>query len=488
MGDDLMEPWADSPFEPRRWQREALPIIIAAIRRREAAIVSAVTGSGKSILIAELIAVALAKLKPGQCIVLTTPTQALVAQLAATVAARIGWPEVGMYYGKKKQPGRRVVVTCNPSTGKLGAALSNRVAFLICDEVHRTEGEAIREAIANLNPICQIGFTATPFRSDERETLQIWDTIAYQYTLGDAWRDGVLVPFEPVSWNGDQNAANVDQICLDMMQECTGPGVVSALTISDAVKYAEWLTDRGFDAVPVHSKRTKKENDRALEQLLAGEIRCVVHVAMLSEGVDIPSLRWICLRRPVGSRVRFVQEVGRVLRIIPAPDAWGDKTSAKVLDPHALFEEHGIAHPAALGEPEEIEEKEPKLTGPKPSGEYFAEMRPAVQIDTVSSWARRMLLVLQAEGMASQSKYPGDAAWRRKKASAKSQAAITRMIWASRFIPQPHRDSAKLIANNTGRFRAGAVSDLMGVLIAIADASHRGWTWPLHVEIPDLVV
>lgn len=488
MSDDSNTPWDGAPFEPRKWQRAALPVIIEAIRRRESAIVSAVTGSGKSILIAELIHVALQKLKPGQCIVLTTPTQALVAQLAETVASRIGWPDVGMFYGKKKQPERRVVVTCNPSTGKLGDTLKNRVAFLICDEVHRTEGESIRDAIGNLRPICRVGFTATPFRSDEKETLQLWDTIAYQYTLGDAWRDGVLVPFAPVPWLGGQDAGNVDQICLDMMRDCDGPGVVSALTISDAVKYAEWLSGEGFTAEAVHSKRTKKQNTEALARLLSGRIRCVVHVAMLSEGVDIPSLRWICLRRPVGSRVRFVQEVGRVLRTLREPDAWGDKKSAKVLDPHALFEEHGIAHPAALGEPEPAEPKEPKLQGPKPQGDYFAEMRPAVQIDTVSSWARRMLLVMQADGMAAQSKYPGDANWRRKKASAKSQAAISRMVWASRYIPEPHRASVKLIANNTERFRAGAVSDLMGVLIAVADASHRGWTWPESVEIPGLHV
>lgn len=476
-------PWEGAPLPPRRWQREALPVIIEAIRRREAAIVSAVTGSGKSILIAELIAVALTKLRDDQCIVLTTPTQALVRQLADTVAGRVGAARVGVYYGKKKQPARRVIVTCNPSVGKLSAALQHRVAFLICDEVHRTEGAAIREAISHLHPACRVGFTATPFRADETETLQLWDTIAYQYMLGDAWRDDVLVPFVPVPWSGGHAPEDVDQICLDMMHACAGPGVVSALTISDAERYAEFLTERDFPAEAVHSRRSKADNEATLEKLLAGGLRCVVHVAMLSEGVDIPALRWICLRRPVGSRVRFVQEVGRVLRVIPEPDKWGEKTVAHVLDPHALFAEHGIAHPAALGEPPPAEPTEDRLDGPMPTG-GVAQMRPAVQIDTVSSWCRSLLLVLQADGMAAQSQYPGDAAWRRKKASEKSKRALGRLAWAIRFIPEGHRAACRVVVNNAPRFRAGAVSDLLGVLIAVADASHRGWVWPSRVDIP----
>lgn len=484
-----MQPWTDAALPPRDWQRAALPVVVGAMRQREAAIVSAVTGSGKSILIAELVAVAISGIRDDARIVITTPTQALVQQLSATIGTRVGADVVGVYYGKKKQPSRKVIITCNPSTAALRVALGDaRVAFLVCDEVHRTEGDSIKAAIAALRPACRVGFTATPFRADERETLQIWDTIAYQYTLADAWRDRVLVPFEPLTWSGGQDAANVDQICLDMMRDCEGPGVVSALTVSDATKYAEWLTEQGFAAEAVHSRRKRAENAEALRLLLSGDLRCVVHVAMLSEGVDIPSLRWICLRRPVGSRVRFVQEVGRVLRTLATPDTWGEKTSAKVLDPHALFEEHGIAHPAALGEPEPKAPQEPRLSGPIPEGTGLREMRPAVQVDTVSSWARRMILVLQAEGMAAQSKYPGDAAWRRKKASEKSRKAIGRMIWASRYLPEPHRAACKIIVANAGRFRAGAVSDLMGVLIAVADASHRGWTWPETIEIPALHV
>jgi superfamily II DNA or RNA helicase len=47
--------WDDAPWEPRKWQKEALPKAIAALREGRRPIVSAIMGAGKSILIAELV-------------------------------------------------------------------------------------------------------------------------------------------------------------------------------------------------------------------------------------------------------------------------------------------------------------------------------------------------------------------------------------------------------------------------------------------------
>ena len=58
------------------------------------------------------------------------------------------------------------------------------------------------------------------------------------------------------------------------------------------------------------------------------------------------------------------------------------------------------------------------------------------------------------------------------------------MKWAIRFLPASHRAACRIVIGNPERFKAGAVSDLLGVLIAVADASHRGWVWPDSIEIP----
>jgi hypothetical protein len=70
----------------------------------------------------------------------------------------------------------------------------------------------------------------------------------------------------------------------------------------------------------------------------------VVYVDMLAEGFDCPEIMWMALRRPVGSRVRFAQEVGRGLRAAPG------KTTCHMLDVWDLWGTHSMDWRAALGE------------------------------------------------------------------------------------------------------------------------------------------
>lgn len=498
-----MIPWADAPLPPRRWQAEALPLIIDAVRSGTRTVVSAVTGSGKSILIAELLAVALERSGPRhQALIVGTPTQALVEQLAATIGERVGHERVGRYYGRAKQADRDVVVTCYPSVPQLRHALlasGRKPVLLVSDEVHRTQGDVIRAAVADLAPSSAIGFSATPYRADDKETLELWASIAYQYSLGDAWRDGVLVPFQVIPWDGAGDAKDVDAICLRLIQEHAppGPGIVSALDIGDAEGYAGYLVAHGIPAAAIHSRLPPAVQEEHLAGLLDGSLRALVHVSMLSEGVDIPSIRWMCLRRPVRSRVRFVQEVGRSLRTLREPDAWGQKDRAYLLDPHDLFGRMGISHPAALGEPETREERAAREKEPDDEVEFLGrDMPAAVAVDRVSSWSRQLLLVLQAEGLAQTSRYSpqgeDEPGWRQRRASPQQIHALQRMSWARRYLPEEHRDGVAWACGQGGRLRRGAASDLLSILGAVADASRgaravrRHWAWPDYIQVPGL--
>ena len=77
-------PWTDAPWTPRRWQAEALPVVLDELRRGNRAIVSAIMGAGKSILIAELVWLACAGKKPDHQIVVSSPRKRLVNQPRAS--------------------------------------------------------------------------------------------------------------------------------------------------------------------------------------------------------------------------------------------------------------------------------------------------------------------------------------------------------------------------------------------------------------------
>ena len=113
-----MIPWQDAPWTPRAWQATALPAIIDAVKHGERGLVAAVMGSGKSVLMSEIAAMAMEKLRD-RIIIFVVPSVKLVLQLCKTLRVRLGPKDVGVFYGKKKQPNRKVVVCCRSSLTKL---------------------------------------------------------------------------------------------------------------------------------------------------------------------------------------------------------------------------------------------------------------------------------------------------------------------------------------------------------------------------------
>ena len=163
--------WANAPWEPRKWQAEALPIAIASLRSGKNPIISAIMGAGKSILLAELVYQALKKLRPGHKIVVVAPRQNLIRQLSTTIKIRCGADQVGCYYSDEKDLDKAVIVTTFVSAPKIADQI--KVAMLIGDEVHGTEADHFKNSYEHLDPACAIGFTATPYRSNENESLTL---------------------------------------------------------------------------------------------------------------------------------------------------------------------------------------------------------------------------------------------------------------------------------------------------------------------------
>lgn len=480
-----MTPWEGCARPPRRWQALALPLIRGALARGERGVVSAVTGAGKSILIAELVRLALAR-HPDLAVVVSTPTQALVRQLGATIGERVGAERVGSYFGGAKKPRAPVVVCCNPSSVNLGGeviALGRRVGLMIVDECHGSEAETLRAAVPLLDPRWRVGFTATPFRSIPKESLSLWSSVVYRYTLDDALRDGVLVPFRRIEWRGE-GTDEIDAVCLGMIRDQTsGPGIVSALHIEDAERYAEVLAAAGIAAQAIHSRLPAMDQVKRIGALERGELRCLVHVSLLAEGVDFPWLRWLCLRRPVQARVRFVQELGRVLRVAPG------KSEALVLDPHGLLDLHGIAHPEALGAALEAQADEGREETDDQRDAPERVMPPAVAIGEIMRWARGLVLAFQAAGYVPAQAVRGWA-WRTQDPSDRQLGRLVRMAWILRYLPEPHAEIAVAAIARPDQLRRGGVSDLIAVLSAVADGRKMaGWRWPaLDVPTPSHAV
>ncbi len=467
---DLPEPWEGAARPPRAWQLDALPLVLDALDRRVNGVVSAFMGSGKSVLATEVLHQRLQVLGPDEVLVVGAPRRRLVRQLSATIAERCGADNVGSFFTDAKEADRRIVVACYASARNLAEALTEAgrtVALLLCDECHQTEADTVLEAFEALQPDRAVGFTATPFRSDSSETLSRFDEVLVRYTYADALRDGVVTSFEVVNWDGDGDG-EVDALCLEQIRSCTkGPGIVSALSIADAEDYADYLNANGVKAAAIHSRLPTAEQDKLISKLRRGRLRCLVHVALLAEGVDFPWLRWIALRRPVGSVVRFVQELGRVLRVHPG------KTHATVIDPHDLLGIHGIARPAALGEallgadPLDASEDDDEA-----AGRDGREMPQATAVGGAARYLRRMQQALVVAGLPERPKFEtANTGWHEHGATDRQVAMVQSNQWVADLLPDAHRDA--VLGLCWGRavrsMPKAAVSSLIELLITIKE-------------------
>jgi superfamily II DNA or RNA helicase len=477
----------------RRWQQEAVLAAMDALQAGRAGMIVATTGAGKSVFLAALLRLWRADSRPG-VVVVTTPTRKLVEQLAATLEEWLGPGVVGRYYTTAKQHKRAVIVCCNPSVPKLAdrlAADGIPVALWVADEAHRTEQSAFDarpgdgggdvgdgdspavplDQIAGVWPDARrLGLTATPFRTDEDATLRLFDSEIYRYAPADALRDGVIVPWRIIGWGDDRADLDVDDACIEMIRElgeARGPGVVNASTIADALAFAERLTLAGILAAPIHSRMSGAAQLAAIADLQAGRVACLVHIAMLVEGVDFPWLRWLCLRRVVGSRVRFIQEVGRALRAIPG------KTEAVLLDPNDLFGGFQLTYESALGwsdvaadaarAAQEEEDREASECAEAPD----KPIPQAARTSAIDRYVRQLLLALRAEGFAGEDGRHAGKGWRAHPPSAAQIGAVAKMASAGNGlgrVAHDHRAALVKIANNPGALTKGVCSDLIDLI------------------------
>ena len=455
--------WSLVGIQPRKWQAEALPIAVNAVRERQPSIVQAVMGAGKSKFIVGLVASAIRD--GAKCVVVTTPRAALVKQLSQTLDEHLRPGMVGRYFGATKQPARHVVVACDASTEKLAASLAKlgrKVDLWVADECHGSEADRIHQWVDAVQPTARIGLTATPQRGKKTEGLTLWDKEIYRYDAAAAQRDGVVVPFEVIHWHGLPETP-LDDAISEMIHEWRhlGPGIVDASNVDDATAFSQRLNSEGARSAEIHSYLPEAICAQRLADLKAGRLDLLVHVSLLKEGVDLPFLRWMGLRRQVSSKVYFAQHVGRVLR------ADAGKEIAYILDPGDLFSRHKLNLEAIL-EPEPVaissclsQEGEPGKSNPSE--------QMAVSLNIAASKLRNLWIKMVNAGQISDKIYHG--AWQDEQITDKQLKAIEKFasspkgksVLASHEEVQLFRDVYRMRRS----LKQGQASHLISIFFAL---------------------
>ena len=312
------------------------------------------TGSGKSVVIAELCRL-LFDTWPEEHprTIVLVPSKELAEQNAAKLRAMLpSHLSVGYYSASlgRKVPDADVIVATIGSIYRDAHLLGN-IKVVIVDECHLinpdgAEAGRFRKFLSALASLCSfrvVGYTATPFRgngvwlTDGEDPL--FTGIACTVTAQELLDSGHLAPLvRPMdalatrintdgikTTSGDYNlAALADRVSEYLpaaaMEACALAAdrkkwIAFTATVANAETLVGLLREQGIATALVCGETPAAERAELIAAFRAGQLRCLVTVLALATGFDVPDVDCILWLRPTKSPVLYVQGAGRGMRI-----------------------------------------------------------------------------------------------------------------------------------------------------------------------------
>lgn len=211
--------------------------------------------------------------------------------------------------------------------------------FIVVDECHHATASTWAKILADSPDAIILGVTATPFRNDNRGLGQAgFTTIVEGPEVSWLTEQGYLSPVEYYAPT-DVDMTGVKKVGGDYEKKesgrrankrtITGSAVEHykrhamgqrALAFCVDIKHVMAVTKQfkkaGLNATFIHGKMSNEEREDILAQFAASKDMILVSCELIGEGLDVPAVACIILLRPTASLVRYIQQVGRGLRVI----------------------------------------------------------------------------------------------------------------------------------------------------------------------------
>lgn len=232
---------------------------------------------------------------------------------------------------------------------------------IIIDEAHHAITDGYRRILDYFDHARVLGVTATPDRGDMRNLGEVFDSLAFEYKLTDAIKEGYLcrimaqtIPLKldisSVTISGGDYAVGdlgtaldpyLEQIAAEMAQRCKGRKTVVFLPlIKTSQKFRDLLNSHGFRAAEVNGQSADRKE--VLADFDVGKYNVLCNSMLLTEGWDCPSVDCVVVLRPTKVRSLYSQMVGRGTRLSPG------KSDLLLLDFLWMTDKHELCRPADL--------------------------------------------------------------------------------------------------------------------------------------------
>ncbi len=237
--------------------------------------------------------------------------------------------------------------------------------MIVIDEAHHALAKTYKEMWERFPKAKFLGLTATPCRLNGKGFTDLFDVLVQSWDVPEFISKGRLATYDFVSIKSD----GMTQRLIDSLQKRGADGdyqnkemdmllnkkpnierlyrsleefgkdrkgIVYAINISHAQKITKLYQEHGVKAIAIDSKTPATERQQDIEAFKKGDIQVLVNVDIFSEGFDCPDVEFVQLARPTLSLAKYLQMVGRGLRVAKG------KKNCVIIDNVGLYRVFGL--------------------------------------------------------------------------------------------------------------------------------------------------
>lgn len=395
----------------RDYQIDICSRVSEAFEHHRSVMVQMPTGTGKTVVLAELVK-RLKMKNEGLKILIVAHRRELVEQIKATIK-------------RMKMDSRNITIESIQTISRRIDALDFIPSLVVIDEAHHALAKTYKMMWDAWPDARFLGLTATPCRLNGKGFTDLFDVLVQSWDIPTFIKEKWLSTYDFVSIKSD----GVTQRLLDSLQKRGADGdyqnkemdmllnkrpsierlyqsfeeygkdrkgIVYAINISHAKKIMELYQEHGIKAVAIDSKTPATERQADIEAFKKGDIQVLVNVDIFSEGFDCPDVEFVQLARPTLSLAKYLQMVGRGLRVAKG------KKNCVIIDNVGLYRVFGL--PSQVWNWNAMFEGKLKVGKKKETAkerEFFLKVQDDIQINPDSE----MMMVMSHEELMQSLRY-----------------------------------------------------------------------------------
>ena len=338
------------------YQKDMAMRIEKAFRLYRSVMAQMPTGTGKTVVLASVVESFLGE-HPLKSVWIVAHRRELVSQIQETIervfSNRLAEKEDGSSDNLIEKPLDSSLFTLRSSLIKAMSIqwlarhydeIGEEPGMIVIDEAHHALAKTYKEMWDRFPKAKFLGLTATPCRLNGKGFIDLFDVLVQSWSVPEFISKGRLATYDFVSIKSN----GVTQRLIDSLQKRGADGdyqnkemdmllnkrpsierlyrsfeeygkdrkgIVYAINISHAKKIVELYQEHGIKAVAIDSKTPAAERQADIETFKKGDIQVLVNVDIFSEGFDCPDVEFVQLARPTLSLAKYLQMVGRGLRV-----------------------------------------------------------------------------------------------------------------------------------------------------------------------------